>query len=138
PAFRAARRLILSGRVGAVERIDVLWHRSPPWTDADPPSWKDSPGTGGGVLANYGIHVFDYVGWLAGRPTVAHATTEHPPGSPDRPDDHVVLELLLAGGATAHAELSLRLKPGTAATHRVEVSGTAGRLVLATGESDDH
>jgi predicted dehydrogenase len=138
PAFRVAHDLIAARRLGDIQRIDLLWQRPRPWSENDPLSWKDSSDAGGGVLANYGVHALDYIGWLAGSPRAVRAVLEQPAESPERPDDRMVAELTLRGGATAHIDVSLRGDAREGLTHRVDFIGSQGTLTLAASDPADH
>jgi hypothetical protein len=136
PAFRVARGLIEEGRLGTLESVEVEWTRTRSWSDRGPASWKDLAAAGGGVLANYGIHVLDYVSWLAGPSTRVAAVLERPGGHPERADERAAVGLTLGSGARATIELCVR--PDSPTVHRVRLRGDRGELLLENADPVDH
>jgi predicted dehydrogenase len=66
PAWRYAKQLLDKGEIGSVRHANVSWVVH---TWADPTrlwSWKVDRSQGGGVLAAFGVHVFDYIELLLG------------------------------------------------------------------------
>jgi predicted dehydrogenase len=82
PEVRAARRLIQSGRLGQIQRVQMLaiWTRTARYYTRA--AWRGTwAGEGGGVLMNQAAHNLDLVCHLAGQPARVVAwnrTTLHP------------------------------------------------------------
>lgn len=127
-----------SGTIGTVERIDVTWVTSGGVCRDRPWDWRSDGSAGGGIVHNFLIHVADYLRWLTGEEieNVVSRTgirvTERPePAAGERvvtaPD---VVESLFAmsGGVRASAVVSNAY--AAALGHRIEVTGTAGRLTF--------
>lgn len=70
PMYRHAKKLIESGRLGAIRRINFTisdWYRSQAYYDQG--GWRASwSGEGGGCLINQCVHQLDILQWLAGMP----------------------------------------------------------------------
>ncbi len=64
--WRRANSILESGRLGTIRQALVLWKIPMPPAHLLKPSWKDHTSRGGGVLYNFGSHVFNYVEWLLG------------------------------------------------------------------------
>jgi predicted dehydrogenase len=66
PAWRYAKLMLEKGELGSLRHANVTWMVDS-WADPTRPwSWKVDRAEGGGVLASFGVHVFDYVEWLLG------------------------------------------------------------------------
>jgi len=125
-----ARRLIRSGALGELQRIDLLgiwprpnaYFRTAPWRG----SWR---GEGGGILINQGQHDLDALCFLAGPPHTVHAITRtaiHPIET----EDTAAALLQWADGAIGTVHLS---SAELDVTSRIEVTGTGGRLRVRPG-----
>jgi predicted dehydrogenase len=134
--FRAARAKLTAGRVGALREVRVRWH-VPSRLEAAAWSWKDSFGEGG-ALASYGVHVLDYVEWLAGPAAELAASFTVPDLERDgrrvTSDDACGIAITLASGAQAAIDVSL---VGTERIHRVELVGESGTLMLENRDARD-
>ena len=133
PEIVAAKRLLSEGRLGQLQRVDVLavwtraegYYRESPWRG----SWK---GEGGAVLLNQAPHNLDSICYLAGMPSrvvgwartrlqpieaedTAHAMVEWPDGA-----------LGTIHISTAEADIG----------DRIEILGTAGHLTITPGHLD--
>lgn len=110
--FRKLRDLIVSGRAGAVRRVEIAWlveshaHRTGAW------SWKVDRAAGGGVMTLLGTHVMYLLEWLCGPLASLEGRNElcgryslAPEGS-DIAEDTVHLRFNLESGATGSAEIS--------------------------------
>ncbi len=76
PEVRAARKLIQEGRLGKIQRLDMVtpWPRSAAYYGQA--SWRATwPGEGGGVLMNQAPHDLDLLCHLMGRPDTVVAWT---------------------------------------------------------------
>src|SRR6266542_4282863 len=133
PEIVAAKRLITEGRLGQIQRVDVLaawtraesYYRSSPWRG----SWR---GEGGAVLLNQAPHNLDGMCYLVGMPSrvvgwtrtrlqpieaedTAHAIMEWPDGA-----------LGTVHVSTAEADVG----------DRIEILGTAGQVTIGDGRLD--
>ena len=130
PEVRAAKRLIDEGRLGELQRIDVLatWTRAgvyytvAPWRG----TWK---GEGGGVLMNQAPHNLDVLAHLMGMPARLVAWTRTRLHQIEAEDTaHAMLEWPNGALGSLHISTAEADK-----SDRVEILGTAGRLVLKQG-----
>ena len=130
PEVRAAKRLIDEGRLGQLQRIDVsaIWTRAgvyytlAPWRG----TWK---GEGGGVLMNQAPHHLDLLAHLMGMPARLVAWTRTRLHQIEAEDTaHAMLEW--SNGALGSVHISTAEADDG---ERIEVLGTAGRLVLENG-----
>ena len=87
------------------------------------PEWKRARRDGGGVLLDLASHHIDLVHYLLDDPvTRVFASTRSLAGE----GDHAAVQLELASGVMAQLFVSL----GTVDEHRMEIVGTAGKLVM--------
>lgn len=122
-SIRAAGRLIATGRIGDVLKVEnvfsgVLDVRS---------DWRSLPDqAGGGVLFDNGPHVVDVVRTLVGRPTsIRVLNVDHKQGT--RVEDEVTFELRTDSGIVTHSFLSWNeAKPAPIA----RVIGSLGTLLV--------
>jgi predicted dehydrogenase len=133
PAFLEAKRLVQS--LGDLEELDVTWKLGTRARGRLPPSWKDSAEAGGGALLGLGIHVFDYLEWLAGPVDRARGELEHA-ATGATSDTGFRAELELVGGVTAHIDVSNASDVATG--HAVRVRGARGELELANPDTSDY
>jgi len=133
PEIITAKRLIDEGRLGQLQRIDVLacwtraerYYRQTPWRG----TWK---GEGGGVLMNQAPHNLDLACHLAGPPSRVVAWTRTRL-QPIQAEDTAHAMLQWSGGALG----SLHVSTAEADTgDRIELLGTGGRLVIRPGSLD--
>ncbi|MCC7368965.1 MAG: Gfo/Idh/MocA family oxidoreductase [Chloroflexi bacterium] len=130
PEVVAAKRLIDEGRLGQLQRVDVVacwtraerYYRQTPWRG----TWK---GEGGGVLMNQAPHNLDLACYLAGPPSRVVAWTRTRL-QPIQAEDTAHAMLAWESGAlgtvhvsTAEADLG----------DRIEILGTGGRLTIRPG-----
>jgi predicted dehydrogenase len=132
PAFVEARRLLAG--LGALEEMEVTWKLGTRAAGL-PPSWKDSAEAGGGALLGLGIHVFDYVEWLAGPVARVRGELEHVAENATS-DTGFTAELVLAGGAVSRIDVSNAAD--IASGHAIRVRGARGELVLANPDTRDY
>lgn len=132
--FQKLRDLVVSGRAGAVRRVEIAWlveshaHRTGAW------SWKVDRAAGGGVMTLLGTHVVYLLEWLCGplaslegRNEVSGHYALAPEGS-DIAEDTVHLKFDFESGATGSAEIS-NARPGGLG-HRWRVVFEDGEGVL--------
>ena len=119
PQVERIRQRVRAGEIGTVlgmrSVFSILPHQIP--------EWKRTRALGGGVLLDLASHHVDIVHHLLGDAVVrAYASVR----SLDAEGDHAALQLDLASGASVQTFVSL----GTVDEHRVELLGTAGKLVM--------
>jgi predicted dehydrogenase len=136
PGFRAVRRLIDDGGVGALREVHLVARGFRRHT-----GWRCAPGAGGGALIDGGIHYVHALRWWGGE--VRRLFALRPPQTLDMAgEDSVDLLAELDGGAVGVLANSLAARgvprfqwssvTGTAATCFVD---NRGRLVLLRGEA---
>jgi predicted dehydrogenase len=133
PEVVAAKRILDAGRLGELQRVDVLacwtraarYYRQTPWRG----TWK---GEGGGVLMNQAPHNLDLACHLAGPPgkVVAWTRTRL---QPIEAEDTAHAMLAWPGGALG----SIHVSTAEADTgDRIELLGTGGRMTIRPGSLD--
>lgn len=121
-AFGAAKREIVAGAVGTVDRIEVTWHTAGrAFAQRHSVNWKD--GVGGGASGVLAPHVLDYLQWLAAPVEELNASCAGSPASPDS----LQLTAQLTGGASAGVDLSVVAREPV---HRVLIGGSEGSLLI--------
>ena len=130
PEVIAAKRLLDEGRLGQLQRVDVLacwtraerYYRQTPWRG----TWK---GEGGGVLMNQAPHNLDLACHLAGPPSRVAAWTRTR-SQPIQAEDTAHAMLEWPGGALG----SIHVSTAEADTgDRIELLGTGGRMTIRPG-----
>jgi predicted dehydrogenase len=133
PEIVAAKRLVDEGRLGELQRVDVLacwtraarYYRQTPWRG----TWK---GEGGGVLMNQAPHNLDLACHLAGPPSRVVAWTRTRL-QPIQAEDTAHAMLEWPGGALG----TIHVSTAEADTgDRIELIGTSGRMVIRLGSLD--
>jgi predicted dehydrogenase len=118
PAVREAKRLVESGRLGRIERIegDFAYASRP-----DPADWRFGPTAG--ALLDRGVYLVSLTQFLLGTPAMVHGTARLGGAGVD---EHSSYQLCYTDGATAHLWASMT------ATGRNEfvITGTQGALRL--------
>lgn len=140
PAFRTTKDLIDSETIGAVTKVEVIWHvesyaqREKLW------SWKTDRTQGGGVLTVLGTHLLYLIEWLLGRVEALTARfddratrTFAPPGT-EAAEDGCMMMMTLAGGAEVAVSVS-NARPGET-LHRWSIGGEQGTMMLENPTSD--
>lgn len=64
PAWRQCRALLAGGRIGSIERVDVVWTTQTYANRERLSSWKTSTAAGGGGLSAFASHVFYNLDWF--------------------------------------------------------------------------
>lgn len=136
PGLRALRNALQDGVVGDPVRIQVTWVTSGGSRQDRPWSWRHD-GTHGGILVDFGVHVFDYLRWLMGE-SVSPISGTGRIRVKERPleaggqrkvtavdDVDVLMEI---GGTPCQLTLSNAYPHGNG--HRIEIFGSSGRLML--------
>jgi predicted dehydrogenase len=130
PEVVTAKRILEAGRLGELQRVDVLacwtraarYYRQTPWRG----TWK---GEGGGVLMNQAPHNLDLACYLAGPPRMVVAWTRTRL-QPIQAEDTAHAMLAWPGGALG----SVHVSTAEADTgDRIELLGTGGRMVIRPG-----
>jgi predicted dehydrogenase len=130
PEIVAAKRLVEDGRLGALQRVDVLacwtraarYYRQTPWRG----TWS---GEGGGVLMNQAPHNLDLACHLAGPPSRVVAWTRTRL-QPIQAEDTAHAMLEWPGGALGMIHVSTA-EADTG--DRIELLGTGGRMTIRPG-----
>ncbi|MBI3863374.1 MAG: Gfo/Idh/MocA family oxidoreductase [Planctomycetia bacterium] len=117
--FQTARRLLATGELGELRAIKFInWQYSPPerpqrrtMTGRGPApadesyGWRSHASTGGGLLWEFGVHYFDQLLQLAGRPAGSVFARLTPSAAGDC-DDGFLAIVNFPGGLTGHVEAS--------------------------------
>jgi len=137
PGIAALQRLVKSGEIGELHRIDVAWLTGGRADSSLPWSWQHDAERGGGILNAYGSHVVDYVQWISGTHILrtfaqSRVLVRERPNAQGRAkrvtaEDSCDLLCVLANGAVANLKFS-NCYPVTS-FHRIEIYGGKGRLV---------
>jgi predicted dehydrogenase len=128
PFYLAIRRLVQSGELGEIRRINWIitdWFRSAAYYASS--DWRATwAGEGGGVLLNQCPHNLDLLQWIFGMPRRVRAFCHFGRYHAIEVEDDVTAYLEFAGGATGVFLTSTGEAPGT---NRLEITGEGGRLV---------
>lgn len=135
PGFRAVRRLIDEGRLGALRELHLVARGFRRHT-----GWRCTPGAGGGALIDGGIHYVHALRWWGGEIRRLFALRP-PPTLPMSGEDAVDVLAELEGGVVGVLANSLAAR-GVPRFQWSSVTGTAGtcfvenrgRLVVVRGE----
>ena len=103
--FLTVRRIVESGELGAVTRLESRYERFRPQVGGG--AWRELPDTeeGGGLLLDLGAHLVDQALTLFGYPVRVYAEIDvRRPGA--RVDDDVFVALQHAGGERSHLWMS--------------------------------
>ena len=129
PRFLALRKLIASGELGALRRVNWIvtdWFRSDAYYRSS--SWRATwRGEGGGVLLNQAPHSLDAWQWLFGMPARVHAFCGFGRSHAIEVEDQVTAYLEYEDGMNGVFVTSTGETPGS---NRLEVTGDLGRVVL--------
>ena len=130
PEVRATRKLIQEGRLGKLQRINMVtpWPRSAAYYSQA--SWRATwPGEGGGVLMNQAPHDLDLVCHLMGRPDAVVAWTRTTLHKIEVEDTATAL-LSWDSGTTGYLHVSTA---EAGPVEGIEIVGTGGILKIAMG-----
>lgn len=132
PSYTALRRLIQTGELGELRRINwtvTNWFRTQAYYASA--GWRATwKGEGGGVLLNQCPHNLDLLQWLFGQPTKVQAFCRFGRYHTIEVEDEVTAYLEFANGSTGVFITSTGEAPGT---NRLEVAGERGRVVIEDG-----
>lgn len=133
PAHKKIKRLIDSGELGAIRRVNWIitdWFRSQRYYDSG--DWRASwRGEGGGVLLNQCPHQLDLMQWLFGLPVRVRAAVKLGKYHDIEVEDEVNAYLEYADGKVGNFIASTGEMPGT---NRLEITAEQGRLVYENGK----
>lgn len=131
--FSEAKRIMDSGELGEFRRmvwIITNWYRKQCYYDSG--AWRATwSGEGGGVLINQAPHNLDIWQWLCGMPSRIRAECYVAKYHSIEVEDDATLFAEYENGATATFITSTGDYPGT---NRLEITGSAGKLVLENGK----
>ena len=132
-AWRRARDLIDTGRIGRLRHVAVTWHVENAATRLRTRNWKTDLATGGGALGNFVSHSLHYVEWLFGPLAGLSGRLS---GLPDDPDfqTNVICAFAFASGASGSYSMSCAAFAGSG--HRLEIHGDDGTLILDNPTTD--
>ena len=60
PLIKWLRTRVTEGSLGKIQKVDILWETSGA-AKTPTTSWRNDPNKGGGVLRDFGSHIFDYM-----------------------------------------------------------------------------
>jgi predicted dehydrogenase len=100
PVARFARDLLAAGLLGPIEQVDLRQSAGGRWPYAS--TAVLSPSAGGGVLLDFGVHLFDLMLWWLGDIDAVAYRDDAEGGV----ESECEAELRLASGAPVHVELS--------------------------------
>lgn len=131
PGLIELRRLLDEGQLGrlVLGEASTKWYRSQAYYDSA--AWRGTWALDGGSLMNQGIHYADLLLWSMGsvaEVTALFATQTHQ----IEVEDAALAVLRFASGAVGTIVASTAVFPGFA--QRLEISGTAGTVVVEDGE----
>jgi predicted dehydrogenase len=125
PACRNIRTLLLNGVLGPVRRVDVFEGGRFDWPVRDA-GYFSSEVSGGGVLADYGVHDLDLLTWWFGLPVLDSARDDAMGGV----EANSLLEL-----RSGDTHMRLRLSRDWPRPNRFRIEGDRGRLDWNTRDS---
>jgi predicted dehydrogenase len=132
PAWRSAKALLDSGRLGRLRHVAVSWNTENQAVRLRLKSWKTAPDGGGGVLGNFVSHCLHYLEWFCGPISGMGGRLFRLPDG--EAQTGVALALAFASGVGGSLQMSCASFLGSG--HRVEFYGDDGTLVLANPTTD--
>jgi predicted dehydrogenase len=129
PFFLKLRRLVQSGELGQVRRVNwtiTNWFRTEAYYRSS--DWRATwAGEGGGVLLNQCPHNLDLYQWIFGMPSVVRAFCRFGRYHEIEVEDDVTAHLEYSDGMTAVISTSTGEAPGS---NRLEVAAERGKVVI--------
>jgi predicted dehydrogenase len=128
-AMQRIRELVVSGELGHVYAVDLVFHNA---YGPDKAWFRDVELSGGGCVIDLGTHLVDLALWMLGFPGVTRVTsTLYAQGrrlgaSPTEVEDYAVAELELETDAIARLACSWNLSAGCDAIIEAHFHGTRG------------
>ncbi|TPE51647.1 Gfo/Idh/MocA family protein [Amaricoccus solimangrovi] len=134
-AVAALREALRAGRLGEVFAMDAVFHNA---YGPDKPWFYDRALSGGGCLADLGVHLVDLGLWLLDFPALEHVEAQawragrrlDAEALSRKAEDYVTATLSLAGGRALRLACSWRLHAGQDAVIRFEAFGAEGGAVI--------
>jgi predicted dehydrogenase len=146
PAWQFFAKLLFSDYVGNLRLIKIDWLGSSRADISRLWNWYSNQEKGGGALGSLGSHAFDYISWLFGsvHKLNAYLSTAIPQRidsstgdlKPVNTDDTCILSLELANGTPCQVSISAVVHAPI--THRIEVYGDKGTLILSSDNQKDY
>jgi len=146
PEWQFFAQLLSANYVGNIRLIKIDWLGSSRADVSRPWNWYSNKDQGGGALGSLGSHAFDYINWLFGpvHKLNAHLITAiservNPTTGKIQSvntDDTCILSLELANGTPC--QISISAVVHAPKTHRLEVYGDKGTLVLESDNQKDY
>ena len=129
PFFQRLRRLVRSGELGLIRRVNwtiTNWFRTEAYYQSS--DWRATwAGEGGGVLLNQCPHNLDLYQWIFGMPAAVRAFCQFGRYHDVEVEDDVTAYLEYPDGMTAVIIASTGEAPGS---NRLEVAGERGKVVI--------
>lgn len=129
PMYREAKRIIESGELGKIKRINWVitnWYR--PQAYYDQGGWRGTwEGEGGGVLINQCPHQLDLFQWLGGMPSKVYGFAKVGVERNINVENDVTFYTEYEGGGSGVFVTSTHDFPGT---NRLEISGDGGQIIV--------
>ena len=129
PFFLKLRRLVQSGELGQVRRVNwtiTNWFRTEAYYQSS--DWRATwAGEGGGVLLNQCPHNLDLYQWIFGMPSTVRAFCRFGRYHEIEVEDDVTAHLEYSDGMTAVISTSTGEAPGS---NRLEVAAERGKVVI--------
>ncbi len=133
PGVRELKDLADGGQLGRLILGDAIvkWYRTQQYYDSG--AWRGSwELDGGGALMNQAVHYVDLLQWIMGPVDRVFARTRAAAHERIEVEDIAVAVLTFTTGAVGVLEASTAVYPGLA--ERLEVTGTAGTVIVEAGE----
>ncbi len=134
PVFKKLKTLLQSKLIGDLRSITVNLTTGGRANAEVPLNWSNYSRFGGGVLANYGSHVIDYLEWLMGPITQVSAQltltkkTTYPAKPKPTAEDAVFVNFILKNGTPGSIVISNVVYGGEG--QRLSLYGSKGTLIL--------
>lgn len=143
PGVRQAKAVISSGAIGEIYNFRAQFFHNSYMDPQRPTSWRLQHAlSGGGALADLGVHMIDMMRYLLGEATWVQCRTRtfisHRPDSPGSSklvpvdvDDWALSIIGLENGAQGNIEVT-RLSGGMGSSTRMEIFGSQGSVIFDT------
>jgi predicted dehydrogenase len=132
--WREAKRRLDAGEMGRLKSVEIDWITRSYSRGEFGDSWKFDPSSGGGLLYNFGSHIFHYVEWFFGPiETISceRETVTHSGGT--KLDVALRMTIPLESGVTVNVRMNGK---STEPLHRIRLVGEKGELVLENSSTD--